>query len=112
MISLVKLSLGFYGSRALFIDLHGFGAQPSFGTFDLILGTANRGTVATDADVRFAQSMRAKGYTIFLPREKTCIDDVPDPYDAGFTTRNVFLKTGVDAIQLEVSAEIRMHETR
>ena len=109
LVSTVIETKKLYGPKALFFDFHGFSKQPTYGNFDLILGTANTHTLTADKDKQFADFFEGKGYKVFLPSfRKIPIDPTTaDWYDAGFTTRNVFLKTGVDSIQIEVSSEIR-----
>ena len=54
----------------LLLDLHGFTKQPSFGEYDLILGTNHRQTVGgTNADREFAGFMRQRGYEVYVPQE-------------------------------------------
>ena len=55
----------------LHIDLHGFGEQPVFGDYDLILGTGYRTTIGeTQADIYFATFMQKEGYRVYLPGEE------------------------------------------
>lgn len=54
----------------LHIDLHGFAAQPSFGEYDLILGTGHRYTVGESVlDRYFGEFMTRKGYRVYVPTE-------------------------------------------
>jgi N-formylglutamate amidohydrolase len=101
-----------HGTKAKFFDFHGFKKQPSYGEYDVILGTANRRTLKSDADFVLAEALSRCGYKVFCPAEKRMIDDQEDGYDAGFTTRNIFLKTGVDSIQVETHCSIRMDEQK
>lgn len=103
-----------YGSKAVFLDFHGFAKQPPQGTFDLILGTANTHTVVNGADKKFADFFRAKGYAVYLPEyiEYPIANSQREKFDGGFSPRNVFLKTGVDSMQIEICSEIRKDKDR
>ena len=103
----VNESKSVWGRQALFIDFHGYRNQPPYGEYDVILGTANTKTVLENEDHRLSEFLRQKGYKVFLPMKETVSDGTPDTFDAGFTTRNVFSKTGVTSIQIEVHASIR-----
>jgi hypothetical protein len=64
-------SLQATNQQALHIDLHGCSNQPTFGEFDLIVGTAHCRTVGdSDIDKRFHQFMEASGYSVYLPTGK------------------------------------------
>ena len=99
--------------KILFIDMHGFGKQPVFapeGGYDLILGTANRTTIAhREVDREFAQFMIVRGYRVFLPTE-TPVSATGDPYSAGHITRLYGKKHAVNAMQIEISSDFRQRE--
>ncbi len=57
-------------NKILHLDLHGFINQPSFGEFDLILGTAHRKSLkGSNIDYLFSKFMGDKGYKVYLPQE-------------------------------------------
>lgn len=113
---LLRRSISTHGEeQMLFIDMHGFGKQPTFaprGGYDLILGTANRTTVPFgEVDKEFAAFMEAKGYTVFLPTE-TPVSPNGDPYSAGHITRLYAKKFGINALQIEIDAKFRQLENK
>lgn len=112
MIEAVLISKKNYGKKAKFFDFHGFKKQPNYGEYDVILGTANRRTLKSNADYILAEALCCRGYKVFCPSEIKKMEGQEDFYDAGFTTRNVFLKTGVDSIQVETHCSIRMDEKK
>ena len=99
-------------SKAIFFDFHGFKKQPPYGEYDVILGTANRRTVKSEVDLVLAEKLKSFGYKVFCPQEKRMVGNQLDCYDAGFTTRNVFLRTGVDSVQIEIHASIRVSKKK
>lgn len=107
LIELVLKSKEIYGSDAKFFDFHGFAKQPIYGDYDIIFGTANRKTIKSNADKALFEMLNHFGYSVFCQNEERVIPEQEDKFDAGFTTRNVFLKTGVDSIQIELYSSIR-----
>lgn len=111
---LVERSTAAYGAgQVLFIDLHGFGKQPSFappGGYGLILGTANRSTIQHGAvDRKFAAFMQERDHVVFLPGEAP-VRPEGDPYSAGHTTRWYARRYGINAIQIETCPGYRRRE--
>ena len=107
---LLKRAIQVYGQdKCLLIDFHGFIKQPSYGEYDLILGTGNRTTVNSDVDKALAGFLSAQGYKVFLPAEKT-VAQGEDLYDAHFITRYYAKTFGVDAIQIETAKKFRVFE--
>jgi hypothetical protein len=96
--------------RPLLIDLHGFVHQPSYGEYDIILGTGNRSTVASDVDLRLGEYLSKCGYRVFVPAETEVIPGVPDRLSGQDTVRSVFRETGVDSVQLEVARRYRARD--
>ncbi len=96
--------------KCLLIDLHGFTNQPSYGEYDIILGTGNRITIHnSNIDQLFSDFFSARGYKVFLPLE-AAIGPLEDKYSADFTTRHYAERFGVDAIQIEVARKFRTIE--
>lgn len=113
---LVERSIVAYGaSRVLFIDLHGFGKQPSFappGGYGLILGTANRSTIHHGVvDREFARFMADRNHEVFLPGERP-VRPQSDPYSAGHTTRWYAKRYGINAMQIETCPGYRRRENK
>jgi N-formylglutamate amidohydrolase len=111
---LVERSITAYGAeQVLFIDLHGFGKQPSFapaGGYGLIFGTANRSTIHHGVvDREFAEFMEVRNHAVFLPGEVP-IRPEGDPYSAGHTTRWYANRYGINAIQIETCPAYRRRE--
>jgi N-formylglutamate amidohydrolase len=115
---LIRRSVHEHGAEnILLLDMHGFSKQPPFvcdlggtdrySSFDLIFGTASRGTINHgEADRRFAYFMARKEYAVFLPEEKPIFLG-GDPYSAGHITRLYAKKYGINAIQIEISSTFR-----
>lgn len=105
---LLEKAIQTYGKeKCLLVDFHGFTKQPSYGEYDLILGTGNRITVRSHADQALADFFSARGYKIFLPGEGK-IGPQEDTYSADFTTRHYAKTFGIDAIQIEVAKRFRV----
>lgn len=107
MVETVLESKRIYKEETIFFDFHGFSKQPPYGNYDIILGTANSRTVKSEIDLILFEKLRGMGYSVFLPKKDVVLFGEVDYYDAAFTTRNVFLKTGVDSIQIELNSSIR-----
>ena len=62
----------------------------------------------------FADFFREKGYAVYLPEymEYPITNSQREKLDGGFSPRNVFLKTGVDSMQIEISSDIRKDKDR
>ena len=97
--------------KCLLIDLHGFGKQPSYGEYDIILGTGNRATLVSDVDKALAASLADCGYSVFLPHEEM-IGPLEDIYSADFTTRHHHEVLGINVIQMEIHKTYRTFENQ
>ncbi|MCX6714458.1 MAG: N-formylglutamate amidohydrolase [Candidatus Uhrbacteria bacterium] len=100
----------FGSEELLFLDLHGFGTQPSRAPrdgFDLVFGTGNRSTIPHgEPDQELARFLETRGYTVFLPTEQ--VQRQPfDPLNGGFTVRAYARELGVNAIQIEIAPRFR-----
>ena len=107
---LLMKSIRTYGQeKCLLVDFHGFTKQPSYGEYDIILGTGNRITVHSSIDQALTDFLSDRGYQVFLPVEET-IGQQEDVYSADFTVRHYAEKFGIDAIQIEVAKKFRVLE--
>jgi N-formylglutamate amidohydrolase len=110
----LERSIALHGEyRTLLLDFHGFGRQPCFAPtpgFDVILGTANRTTVPyREVDRELAWHLERKGYSVFLPEEKSTVPG-GNPYSAGYTTRYYSARYKVNAVQIEMAPWFRTQE--
>ena len=100
----------FGGKRVLLLDFHGFNRQPSYGEYDIILGTLNRKTLYSDVDQLLYDYLMQKGYRVFLPKEESVIHGKVDFMNGQFTVYNYSMKYKVSAIQVEIHSRFRVRE--
>jgi N-formylglutamate amidohydrolase len=108
--SLLTETIRIYGrKKCLLMDFHGFANQPSYGEYDLILGTGNRTTVRSNVDQLFADFFSKRDYHVFLPTRETK-ELQEDIYNGGFTVRHYAKIFTINAIQIEIAKKFRTHE--
>jgi len=112
--SLKEIFESFISKEVALFDFHGFTRQPSYGEYDLILGTGNGKTIFNKnraIDQRFAHFLAKRGYKVFLPKnaEQILMNtlDQNDEYDGDFTVHHCSRKYRMDAIQVEIASKFR-----
>jgi N-formylglutamate amidohydrolase len=100
-----------YG-QALLLDLHGYAQQPSYGDYDVILGTLNRMTVTTTVDQELGVWLRKAGYRVFVPASEPVRAGVSDWLNGQYTVEAGAAELGCDAIQIEIFRRFRLPGAR
>ncbi|MDD5071659.1 MAG: hypothetical protein PHQ42_02900 [Patescibacteria group bacterium] len=108
--SLARCMIEQHGAgNCLLLDFHGFSDQPSYGEYDVILGTGNRLTVFSEIDKQLADFLQFREYRVFLPREKP-VGSGEDRFNGNFIIHSYAEKFGLNAIQIEIFKTFRTKE--
>lgn len=107
MADVVEHLVSSYSSEnILLLDIHNMRSlQPSYGNYDVILGTCNQKTVFSDVAISLTKFLRIAGFRVFLP-EAQPVGKKPDLFKGGFTVSHYSDTYKINAIQIEIAGEL------